>query len=69
MLKLTHIITKIYMIPDIHPVLMGPHALMSYESRMHALAEFQTHALMKQEEKRSVVKQWREKRELALQEI
>ncbi len=58
------------MIADIHPAIMGAHALMSYESRMHALAEFgiNTELMKIDETKRFLVKEWRQNRELVIQE-
>lgn len=57
------------MIADIHPTVMGAHALMSYESRMHALAEFgiNTELMQIDDTKRFLVKESRQNRELMIQ--
>jgi len=58
------------MIADIHPTVMGAHALMSYESRMHALEEFGINmkVIQQQDTMKSLVKEWRQNRELLIQE-
>ncbi len=57
------------MIADLHPALMGPHAIESYKSRMLALEEFGVNplALMLNEQTRAVVKRKRSTRALALE--
>ncbi len=57
------------MLADIHPALMGPHAIESYKSRMLALEEFGVNpmALIQNKQTRAVVKRKRSTRALRLE--